>query len=917
MKKVLIILLVLVAAMPMRGQKKTIDYQERYVQLYKEYSRNPDNVVNLIAMAGFFADSLNPQYYLPLAKGYISKAEELYTARVQDPKSYSEVHKLIRKGVTITTIREQSKQIERQAEAYVLANVQTIRTNEANALLDVFPKNSVIVKHLRSKALEETYARACVEGTLQAYYAFLQANPVTRFTDSVEARIFPLAARQLSTLGSEEEIDSLAAVYGVSRAVQQAAVAQKSRMAFAQACRANTVDSYSSYLEKYPRGVDYLEALARLQQLRDVDYGSISSVQDLADFAESHVDDPLADSALARIRQMIVQNHDVAAAQLYLEKFPLDQGYYSIFKEYYSWFSAEGNLQPVEAFAAKYPDYPYQLAVSSDIEQGRKIDAFDLSKPFVESDFDTLSTVIRLLTGRRIAFVALQRVLQQQIAKKDWASAKRRMQKFELSFEDFTNQEYNELFSLLSNNPGPATQLQLTADSISHAIMHPSGAMYFTRRHHGHNAIFYAKHTPGKKGGWKLDGKVTVEGTASDVVAYNFFDNGTQVLLGMGGDIWTARVLNDTVWRLDQHLPNPVNTPSLEKDAFMLADGTGLLLVSDRPGGHNMQQSGAYFHGDHKPATDIYFIPFTSGRWGDAINLGITVNSPYCELSPILSRNMRTLYFATDASGLGYADVYCATRSDIDDWTHWSQPVNMGRNVNGAFDESAVTFFPDERHILLSSRSPQGGQPSVYTFATQHDTTSAYRTVQVDLRTVRNVLRNIDLALVWRNQTTGHLTDRQVDSVMTYRLYKNKDYAILAESDWLYIPTLYIDGAATGELSLQAYGIDQLKSMPNALPLPLVRFYEGTSRLLSLAETELRHLGRFMQQRTTTNIEIEVNVEGTDDSQCYDLSLERAKAIRAFLVDYGVDASRIRLSAYGNVRHKTDPSQVGVGIRFF
>jgi flagellar motor protein MotB len=72
-----------------------------------------------------------------------------------------------------------------------------------------------------------------------------------------------------------------------------------------------------------------------------------------------------------------------------------------------------------------------------------------------------------------------------------------------------------------------------------------------------------------------------------------------------------------------------------------------------------------------------------------------------------------------------------------------------------------------------------------------------------------------------------------------------------------------------------------------------------------------------MQQRTRSQIEVAVHVEGSDDRACYDLSLERAQAVRSFLVAYGVDASRVRISAYGNVAYKKGEKKNEVEISFF
>jgi outer membrane protein OmpA-like peptidoglycan-associated protein len=159
--------------------------------------------------------------------------------------------------------------------------------------------------------------------------------------------------------------------------------------------------------------------------------------------------------------------------------------------------------------------------------------------------------------------------------------------------------------------------------------------------------------------------------------------------------------------------------------------------------------------------------------------------------------------------------------------------------------------------------------------------------------------------------------------LQTYRLYKGEEYAVLVEADWYYVPTLFVgkevrEGQSPlAKYEMRGYTWDELKSMDEPIALPLVRFFEGTARLLPLGEVELRMLGHYMQQRTRSQIEVAVHVEGSDDRACYDLSLERAQAVRSFLVAYGVDASRVRISAYGNVAYKKGEKKNEVEISFF
>ena len=62
-------------------------------------------------------------------------------------------------------------------------------------------------------------------------------------------------------------------------------------------------------------------------------------------------------------------------------------------------------------------------------------------------------------------------------------------------------------------------------------------------------------------------------------------------------------------------------------------------------------------------------------------------------------------------------------------------------------------------------------------------------------------------------------------------------------------------------------------------------------------------------------MELVINVEGNDDALSYNLSLERGRAIREFLVLSGADESAVTISAYGNVNTKKH-SVPGVAVRF-
>lgn len=69
-------------------------------------------------------------------------------------------------------------------------------------------------------------------------------------------------------------------------------------------------------------------------------------------------------------------------------------------------------------------------------------------------------------------------------------------------------------------------------------------------------------------------------------------------------------------------------------------------------------------------------------NWSKPINLGRTINSPSPEFSPFLAADDKTLFFASYRNGgFGDSDIYYSKRLD-DSWTKWSQPENLGSEVN-------------------------------------------------------------------------------------------------------------------------------------------------------------------------------------------------------------------------------------------
>ena len=90
------------------------------------------------------------------------------------------------------------------------------------------------------------------------------------------------------------------------------------------------------------------------------------------------------------------------------------------------------------------------------------------------------------------------------------------------------------------------------------------------------------------------------------------------------------------------------------------------------------------YNGDNQYPSDIFIsLKDKNDIWGRPFNIGDSINTRYTERSPFLHPDMKTLYFSSDGhGGLGKLDVFMTTRLHDSCWTCWSEPINLGKEIN-------------------------------------------------------------------------------------------------------------------------------------------------------------------------------------------------------------------------------------------
>jgi hypothetical protein len=146
----------------------------------------------------------------------------------------------------------------------------------------------------------------------------------------------------------------------------------------------------------------------------------------------------------------------------------------------------------------------------------------------------------------------------------------------------------------------------------------------------------------------------------------------------------TAR---EILWKPPAMLPGWATAMADEYEPRLSDDGLTLYFVRGKVGGK----------------ADIYSARRTSNGWTGPLALK-GINSDRDDLGPEIAPDGNTLYFYSDRpGGQGGYDIWMSRKAD----NKWQTPINLGANVNSAYNDYGVAVAPDSRTIYYSSNRPR------------------------------------------------------------------------------------------------------------------------------------------------------------------------------------------------------------------
>ena len=103
---------------------------------------------------------------------------------------------------------------------------------------------------------------------------------------------------------------------------------------------------------------------------------------------------------------------------------------------------------------------------------------------------------------------------------------------------------------------------------------------------------------------------------------------------------------------------------------------------------------------------DIYKVTKTKKGWSEPKNLGRNINSDYWDSAPSIAPDNQALYFCSNRpGGYGGIDIYVTYKNQKG---FWEEAVNMGPTINTTGDEQAPFIHADNKTLYFSSNGWPG-----------------------------------------------------------------------------------------------------------------------------------------------------------------------------------------------------------------
>ena len=429
----------------------------------------------------------------------------------------------------------------------------------------------------------------------------------------------------------------------------------------------------------------------------------------------------------------------------------------------------------------------------------------------------------------------------------------------------------------------------------------------------------------------------------------NFFGRQTKNILDSDQDVWFSEMGNNGKWSKAKNIGYPINDKQRNAIFAISSDGKEIFLLNiynkngtNTPGiSHSIKGKNGWSYPEaikiEKFYNESYFADYTispdgtvmlmsikkknsiglndiyvsfkkdKNIWSEPINIGRQINTAEDEVAPFIASDGKTIYFSTSGfPGYGENDIFKSTRLD-DTWQYWSEPENLGPAINTPYWDAYFTIPASGDYAYICSMNASKKE-DIYKL--ELPKTAKPEPVAI---ISGDILTTTDKKPVEAVLTMTPQNDKLKPEVKKYDPATGSfSFVVPLKEVYNFVP--YAKGyLAIGELVDLSKEISYREIKKDFYLMPLevgnkgvlnsFTFEQGESHLQAPALKDLDRIAQAMNDFPTLEILFEGHTDNQGDFQLnLKLSEERVEEVKNYLISKGIASDRVTTKGWGQTR---------------
>lgn len=311
---------------------------------------------------------------------------------------------------------------------------------------------------------------------------------------------------------------------------------------------------------------------------------------------------------------------------------------------------------------------------------------------------------------------------------------------------------------------------------------------------------------------------------------------------------------------------------------------------------------------DKKKGKNDLWISFLGdgNKWSRPVRLPFPINQPkFTESTPFMAPDNRTLYFSSNRpGGLGLHDIYISHRIG-DGWEEWTEPLNMGPEVNTSGWDGYYTLDAKGTYAYLvtNNTSLTLGKEDIIRIALKPEV-QPEPVVLLSGMTLDSLKKSPVPASTYFMKTDQSLKLAEyhsLDGAYTYTSAGNTALVLVTEAPGYFPKSILINlPKLDSTISLSQDILLQPIKKGEEFRLDNLYFASGQSEILPGSFPSLKQLADWLLLNPGIIIEIQGHTDDVGEAaDNLALSNARALAVKNFLIQKGCDPDQIKTKGFG------------------